>query len=100
MEQNFNKLTPAETERLAILMEECAEVIHVCGKILRHGYDSTHPDDQSNTNNRRLLAKELGDLTFAVVLLESNDDISPSVRHNAWSEKSKSIQKYLHHNKV
>ena len=35
---NFNQLTPAETERLAILAEECGEVIQAVGKILRHGY--------------------------------------------------------------
>lgn len=40
---NFNKLTPAETERLSMLAEECAEVIQVVGKILRHGYESSNP---------------------------------------------------------
>jgi hypothetical protein len=35
MEENFNKLTPAETERLAWLIEECGEVVKAGSKILR-----------------------------------------------------------------
>ena len=54
-------LTPAEAERLAMLAEECAEVIQIVGKILRHGYDSYHPADPETTN-RDLLAKELTDI--------------------------------------
>jgi len=61
MENHFNKLTPAEAERLTMLAEECAEVIQVVGKILRHGYDNYHPDDPSRTN-RDLLARELTDV--------------------------------------
>lgn len=34
----FNGLSPAEVERLALLAEECGEVIQTVGKILRHGY--------------------------------------------------------------
>ena len=33
----FNGLTPAEAERLALLMEECGEVVQIIGKVLRHG---------------------------------------------------------------
>jgi hypothetical protein len=57
MERHVNQLTAAEAERLAMLAEECAEVIQVIGKILRHGYDSYHPDN-STVSNRDLLAKE------------------------------------------
>lgn len=56
--KHFNKLTPAETERLAILAEECGETIQVIGKILRHGYESFHPKDYATTN-RTLLENEL-----------------------------------------
>ncbi len=45
MQDHFNRLTPAEAERLAMLAEEAAEVIQIVGKILRHGYASYHPDD-------------------------------------------------------
>ena len=58
---NDQNLTPAEAGRLAMLAEECAEVIQIVGKILRHGYDSYHPADPETTN-RDLLAKELTDI--------------------------------------
>lgn len=65
MTDHFNGLTPAQAERLAMLAEECAEVIQVVGKILRHGYESHHPERPCETN-RDLLTHELSDL-FAVV---------------------------------
>ena len=37
MTEHFNGLTPAEDERLAMLAEECAEVIKIVSKIQRHG---------------------------------------------------------------
>lgn len=58
--QHFNKLTPAEAERLAMLAEECGEVIQIVGKILRHGYDNRHPD--GGPTNRDLLDVELLDV--------------------------------------
>lgn len=64
MADHFNQLTPAEAERLAMLAEECAEVIQVVGKILRHGYESYHPSNPA-FSNRDLLHQELTDL-FAV----------------------------------
>jgi hypothetical protein len=52
MEENFNKLTPAETERLAWLIEECGEVVKAGSKILRHGYYSYDPSDPDHKGNR------------------------------------------------
>ena len=57
MSDHFNGLTPAEAERLAMLAEECGEVIQMVGKILRHGYDSYHPADP-NTTNKQLLGRD------------------------------------------
>ena len=34
---NFNRLSPAEYERLAILAEEMGEAQQALGKIMRHG---------------------------------------------------------------
>lgn len=64
---HFNKLTPAEDERLAILIEECAEVIQAATKIQRHGYESTDPD--SGETNRAALERERGDLQGAITHL-------------------------------
>jgi hypothetical protein len=54
-------LSDAERERLAMLAEECGEVIQIVGKILRHGYESYHPDDPSTTN-RDMLHREVTDV--------------------------------------
>ena len=52
---------PEETSLLGHLAEECAEVIHVVGKILRHGWHNSHPD-YGNVPNSILLVKELADI--------------------------------------
>jgi len=60
-EAHFNELSPGQAERLAILLEECGEVVQICGKILRHGYESYHPKDYFETSNRELLRDEICD---------------------------------------
>ena len=91
---HFNKLTPAEAERLAMLAEECGEVIQVIGKILRHGYDSFHPADPSVTN-RDLLGRELTDLLTVAASL-CRDRVPEGSLHDqdrAWERKLR----YAHH---
>ena len=64
--QHFNRLTPAELERLAILAEECNEAGQIACKILRHGYGSYNPAQALSERlaNRFLLEKELGDVMW------------------------------------
>lgn len=95
MNDHFNKLTPAEAERLAFLAEECAEVVQAVGKILRHGYDNHHPDHQQT--NRKLLETELGHVSLAMGLLLANHDISQDAVTVSMVEKGVSISKWLHH---
>ena len=97
--KHYNGLTPGEAERLALLAEECAETIQVIGKILRHGYESCHPDDPNRTTNRGLLEKELGDVVFAKDLLVSKGDVKDSIIHEAYTEKAQRVVQYLHHQK-
>jgi hypothetical protein len=92
---HFNRLTPAEDERLALVSEECAEVIQIICKIQRHGYESYHPDDD-NMNNRGLLTKELGDLRHVIERLEVAD-LTPRDIEFWKDEKAKKIVRYLHH---
>lgn len=73
---HFNKLSPAEAERLAWLAEECAEVIQAIGKILRHGYESYDPSDLKHKGNRADLERELNDVLAAIGLMEKKGDIS------------------------
>lgn len=91
-------LSPAEAERLALLAEECGEVIQVIGKILRHGYESRHPD--GGPTNRQLLEKELGDVFAACDLMwhdHGDRDINRDQINNARFTKHGKVKKYLHH---
>lgn len=89
----FNQLTPAQAERLAMLAEEC-------GKILRHGYDSYHPDQQGTPpeyryTNRKALGNELTDL-YAVAASLCRDGVPEGSLHDqdlAWLKKLR----YAHH---
>jgi nitrogen fixation/metabolism regulation signal transduction histidine kinase len=96
-QEHFNELTPAEAERLAILAEECAEVIQVVGKILRHGYESHNPFDPQKVTNRGLLAQELGHLDHAAMRVVCHDDVSGLVIAQSSRLKSEKIVQYLHH---
>lgn len=93
----FNRLSPAEVERLAILMEEGSEVIQIACKILRHGYGSKHPADLDGPDNRGMLTKELGDLRAAMTLLTEDGDVVPSEIREAAHVKLERITTYLHH---
>lgn len=100
MEQKFsNKLTPAELERLALLAEECSEVIQIINKIIRHGYESYNPFDKNKTENRLLLAREIAHVYYAIDLVEGCDVSSVAIQ-TEMAEKAEKIQKYLHHNKI
>lgn len=61
MTEKYENLTYLDTEHeaLTILMEECAEVIQECSKIIRFGADYTR------------LNKELGDLFAMIEILDS-----------------------------
>ena len=93
---NFNKLTSPQTERLALLAEECGEVIQAIGKIFRHGYKSSHPNipDRSNKED---LEKEIGHIKCAMGFLYENDDIQEERVNEYWLKKQFEVQKYLHH---
>jgi NTP pyrophosphatase (non-canonical NTP hydrolase) len=89
-----NKLTDAQAERLAMLAEECGEVIQIVGKILRHGYNSFHPNDPTVTN-KQLLGRELTDL-YAVASSLCRDKVPEGSLHDmdrAWEKKLR----YAHH---
>jgi len=98
MSGHFNQLTPAEAERIALLMEECGEVIQACGKILRHGFDSCHPD--GGDDNRRLLEIELGDVIMAKKLMNEEGDIADCTVEGLAVLKRRTVGTYLHHHQI
>lgn len=65
-------LDDAQRERLAFLIEELGEALHMAGKTLCHGFDSSHLD-YGNISNRLNLIKELGHVRAAIDLLTAND---------------------------
>lgn len=91
----FNKLTPAEAERIALILEEAGEIVQVCGKILRHGFES----EFEGSTNRKKLEKEIGDLRSAVLLAIRAGDVADNKIEMAKAKKTLSVQKYLHHQK-
>ena len=95
MSHEENDLLPSELERLSILMEEMAEVIHIIGKIQRHGYESYHPEN-SRVLNRQLLEKEIGHVSHAINLMIANKDIDAGSIDLERANKKKKILQYLH----
>ena len=93
--EHFNRLTPAEAERLALLAEECGEVMQAIGKVLRHGYESRHPD--GGPTNREALERECGDVYHAIWRLIGAGDIDGNGMSQRADDKAKSVVRYLHH---
>ncbi len=94
----FNGLSPAEIERLAMLTEEAGEISQAVGKILRHGYESYHPNDPSMTN-RSLLENEIADLHAVQLMMEIKgdiEDLSPQASDAVGHAMEKKM-KYTHH---
>ena len=68
----------------------------VIGKILRHGYESSHPD--GGPSNRGLLEKEIGDVFAAFDLLEQEKDLDVEKIFTRRSYKRTKCNKFLHFN--
>jgi len=91
------KLTYAERERLALMQEECAEVIQACSKILRHGWESKNPLIKDSLTNREHLEKELGHIYNITGLMFDNDIGFDNVIDHMLKKRSE-INKWLHFN--
>lgn len=92
-----NYLDDHEIERLAILAEEAGEFIQAIGKILRHGYDSFHPDKPLDGDNRDHLCQELGDLRYIVNFMEHRGDFDGTTVDAYCSVAADKKPKYMHH---
>lgn len=96
MSGHFNGLSPEEAERLAMLAEECGEVIQIIGKILRHSYASHHPSDSHKIPNKFLLDREMTDLLSVWQQMSYHDGVGGKTLHDtstAWRKKLR----YAHH---
>ena len=97
MAKHFNGLTACEAERLALLAEECGEVIHCIGKILRHGLESYDPTEKNGPDNRERLSRELGDLYAAVELAGRAGVVDGEDIRTAEAQKLVTVRRWLHH---
>ncbi len=92
-----NRLNEAETERLALLCEEMGESIHAICKILRHGYESTHPLTPQGPTNRDSLEKEIAHVFVAARLMFDAGDIRRVPCDIYEQEKREELHRYTHH---
>lgn len=92
----FNNLSAAQDERLAMLAEEAGEIVMAVGKIMRHGYDSYHPDHPNSTNVLEL-EKEIGDLMAVVREMAKRGDIDPARVAKHTDAKWAKALKWTHH---
>lgn len=90
------ELTPAETERLALLAEEMGECIQLIGKVLRHGYESRDPTNPNKGSNREQLEKEVGQVLFAIDLICKQDLCETAIEDNR-AQKAQTVWKWLHY---
>jgi NTP pyrophosphatase (non-canonical NTP hydrolase) len=95
-----NGLIDSETERLAILAEECGEVVQSVGKVLRHGYSRCNPLASNPISNRDLLAKEIGDLCWIISLMLTRGDVAEGATLRRERLKGESAKPYLHHQNI
>lgn len=86
--KDSNPLTK-EQHLIATLMEECAEVQQVCGKILRFGLNDAHAKT-GNVPNIKLLIYELDDLMAVAQMLQ---DVGVLPKRDADSSLRVSLKK-------
>lgn len=91
-----NGVDLAEMEQLHILSTRAAKIVQTVGKILRHGYDSFHPD-RPEQSNRQLLTLDLFDFWIAVHYLP--DDFFEDVQDDYEDIMARKMR-YTHHQKL
>jgi NTP pyrophosphatase (non-canonical NTP hydrolase) len=94
-------LTLAETERLALLLEELGEAQQAIGKILRHGYESVNPDlpPPAGDTNRANLEREIADVLVAIDMMVDGGDIEQWMLDDRKRVKAHKVRQWLHYQK-
>ena len=96
MPDQDNALSPAEAERLHMLIEELGEAQQAAAKVLRHGYNAFDPARPTCTNRDDLVA-ELGDVTASIWFLQRAGDVGHDEVRLKALEKSARVAKYTYH---
>jgi len=89
-ENGSNPTISYDHELLTITMEECAEVIQACSKIIRYGMESEY----GGMTARETLEKELGELQCMIELLHENDTVSYTAMDEYSLEKREKLKKW------
>lgn len=97
MAEHFNRLSPAESEALANLVEEVGEVLQAIGKIQRHGLFSRNPFKPEDPDNREQLAIECGDVLAAIEVLTHVGILDADELEQRKARKLEKVRNYLHH---
>lgn len=100
MSEHFNKLSPVESELLALTSEELGESVQAIGKILRHGLQSVNPLVPDSPTNQEALERELGDVLAAIELLDHQCVVDMNKVNLAKRKKLLKVSRYLHHSLV
>jgi hypothetical protein len=98
MQEQSNSLSAEQLERLALLVEEMGEVSQVVGKIIRHGFESCHPN--GGPTNREQLEKEIAHIAVAIRMLMNGRDLDEKRVVDHTIDKARSINPWLHHNYI
>jgi hypothetical protein len=96
MSQTFNNKQLAQMERLAMVSEECAEVIQIKEKIMRHGLNSYNPFDPNKVTNHVLFRNEILDLVAMIQILQEHKDID-LIQQWELNQIKRNKYKYTHH---
>lgn len=94
-----NYLTEAEEERIYLLVEEASEIIQVAQKVLRFGWNSSHPKT-GNVPNRDLLEQEIGDFQAALAMMVANGDVDKDNIEHAQDMKNIRMRQFLKHQTI
>ena len=90
---HVNGLSNEQLEALALLSEECGEVVQIIGKIIRHGLDSNW---NGRPTNRELLEQEIGDVLLAAGIVTVKMLNELSIKHRM-DNKPEKLRNFLHY---
>jgi len=99
LNKHINNLSPGELERIALLTEECGEVLQEIGKVLRYGYEGSHPK-YGEKNSRERLQQEIADVLVIITLMIKENDININELAKCMKFKRNKINRALRYNKV
>lgn len=91
-------LTPAEEERLKVLIEECADLTRAASKALRFGWAPVSVRDGMVFGNRQAVAEQVGNLRAAITIIYDADFIDFwRVVDEAERAKTERLKRYTYH---